>query len=328
MIAAAADTRAFQLTIDELRAASELVARAVPPTPQHRWPLLSARLGADVFVKHENHTPTGAFKVRGGVVYIDELVRRDPGCAGVVTATRGNHGQSVARAATRAGLSATVVVPSGNSVEKNAATVAFGAELIEAGDDFQSASEAARALAVERGLHPIGPFHPELVLGVASSSLELFDAVHDIDVLYVPIGMGSGICAAIATRDALGLDTEIVGVCSSHAPACARSLEAGRIVEAPATTELADGVACRTPDPRALAIIAAGATRVVEVTDDQVAEAMRNYFSDTHNVAEGAGAAPLAAALDERERIGGRRVALVLSGGNVDSGVFARVLAT
>lgn len=316
-------------TLDELRAAAEVVHAVVPPTPQHHWPTLSHRIGAEVIVKHENHAPTGAFKVRGGVVYFDELRRREPDCPGVVTATRGNHGQSIALAAARTAMSATIVVPRGNSIEKNAAMRAFGAELIEAGADFQEAREAAMALGDERGLHPIRPISPELVLGVASYCLELFDAQRGdaIDVVYVPVGMGSGICGMIAARDALGLDTEIVGVCSAHAPAYALSFDAGVAVEAAAETLLADGVACRTPDPDALAVIRGGASHIVAVSDDDVAKAMRLYFSDTHNVAEGAGAAPLAAALVERERIAGQRVAVVLSGGNVDTGVFARVLA-
>lgn len=322
----------FAFTLDELRAAAAVVGAVVPATPQHHWPTLSARLDAEVVVKHENHAPTGAFKVRGGVVYFDELRRREPDCPGVVTATRGNHGQSIALAAGRAGLRATVVVPRRNSVEKNAAMRAYGAELVEAGDDFQEAREAAMAMAAERGLHPIRPISRELVLGVASYSLELFDASSTgeglaIDVAYVPVGMGSGICGMIAARDALGIDTEIVGVVSSHAPAYALSFASGAVIEAPAETVLADGMACRIPDPDALATILAGVSRIVAVSDDEVADAMRAYFSDTHNVAEGAGAAPLAAATAERERLGGQRVALVLSGGNVDTPVFARVLA-
>ena len=321
----------FAFSLDELRAAAEVVRTVVPPTPQHHWPTLSARLGAEVVVKHENHAPTGAFKVRGGVVYFDELRRREPDSPGVVTATRGNHGQSIALAASRAGLRATVVVPRGNSVEKNAAMRAYGAELIEAGDDFQEARETAMAMADELGLHPIRPISRELVAGVASYALELFDDASSatggaIDVVYVPVGMGSGICGMIAARDALGLDTEIVGVVSAHAPAYALSFESGTVIDAPAETVLADGMACRIPDPDALAAIRSGASRIVSVTDDQVADAMRTYFSDTHNVAEGAGAAPLAAATAERDRLAGQRVAVVLSGGNVDTSIFAAVL--
>jgi len=309
-----------------LETARALVRGAMPPTPQYRWPLLCERLGTEAWIKHENHTPTGAFKVRGGLVYFDGLRARGEATRGVISATRGNHGQSVAFAARALGLAATVVVPFGNSREKNAAMRALGAELIEHGEDFQAAREHARTLADERGLHMVPSFHDDLVRGVASYWLELFEAVPELDVAYVPIGLGSGACAAIAARDALGLSTEIVGVVSAGAPTYALSLAQGRVVEAPVTTVIGDGMACRIAEPAALAILARGLTRVVEVDDDQLADAMRATFVDTHNVAEGAGAAALAAALAERERIAGRRVALALTGANVDHDVFAGVL--
>jgi len=313
-------------TRDELDAARALVRASVPATPQQRWPLLDARLAAQVWVKHENHTPVGAFKLRGGLVYFDALCRREPGLRAVFSATRGNHGQSVAFAAARHGLHASIVVPHGNSREKNAAMRALGAELIEHGADFQAAREHAQALAAAQGGHMVPSFHADLVRGVATYWMEFFEAVQP-DVVFVPIGLGSGICACVAARQASGARSRIVGVVSAHAPAYLRSFEAGHAVEAPVTTVLADGMACRVPEPAALAIIRHEVDSIVAVTDDEVAAAMRALFSDTHNVAEGAGAAALAAALQQRERLAGRSIGLALTGGNVDSAVFAQVLA-
>ena len=313
-------------SLAELEAAAALVYAVMPPTAQYAWPLLARRVGAEVWVKHENHTPTGAFKVRGGLVYFDDLARGGSP-AGVVTATRGNHGQSVGFAAARHGVRAAVVVPHGNSVEKNAAMRALGVELLERGDDFQAASEAAAALAEERGWHRMPSFHPLLVRGVGTYALELFRAVPDLHTVYVPIGLGSGIAGVIAARDALGLATRVVGVVSTEAPAYALSLAAGAPVSHPATTRVADGMACRTPVPEALDVVRQGAERVLRVSDDEVEEAMRAYFADTHNVAEGAGAAPLAALLQERTAMRGRRVAVILCGGNVDAPLVARGLA-
>ncbi|CAM5790043.1 threonine dehydratase [Rhizobacter fulvus] len=305
--------------------ARRLVRDAMPPTPQQRWPLLDQRLGAQAWVKHENHTAVGAFKLRGGLVYFDALRRREPQLRGVVSATRGNHGQSVGFAARRHGLQATIVVPRGNSVEKNAAMRALGVELIEHGDDFQAAREHAAALARDRGLHMVPSYHDDLVRGVASYWLEFFDAVEP-EVVFVPIGQGSGICACALARAHAGVKTRIIGVVSAHATAYQQSFLAGRAIEAPVTTDLADGMACRVPDEQALAIIRREVDDVVAVTDGQVADAMRVLFADTHNVAEGAGAASLAAALLQRERWAGRCIGLPLTGGNVDSAVFARVL--
>lgn len=315
------------MTIVELETAASIVYRAMPPTPQYQWPLLNERCGAEVWVKHENHTPVGAFKVRGGLVYFDDLVARRAAVPGVVAATRGNHGQSVAFAARRLGVRAALVVPHGNSVGKNEAMRALGAELIEDGHDFQAALEAAARLADERGWHLVPSFHPTLVRGVATYSLEFLRAVPDLDSLYVPIGLGSGICGAIAVRDALGLSTRIVAVVAASAPAYARSLALGRVVSHEASTRIADGMACRTPHPDALDLIRAGIDRVVEVTDDAIEAAMRAIYDDTHNVAEGAAASPLAALLAERDRMRGRKAGIVLTGGNVDRQTFARVLA-
>jgi threonine dehydratase len=310
----------------QLERAASVVYEAMPPTPQYAWPLLRQLVGAEVWVKHENHTPTGAFKVRGGLVYFRDLVQRGDRPAGVISATRGNHGLSVGFAARRWDLAATVVVPNGNSREKNAAMRALGVELIEHGHDFQAAREYAMGLAQERGLHMVPSFHPLLVHGVATYSLELLRAVPSLDLAYVPIGLGSGICGMIAAREALGLTTEVVGVVSEQAPAYALSYEQRRAVEHPVTTQIADGMACRTPEPDALEMIWRHVARVVRVSDEEVADAMRLMFTATHNVAEGAGAAGLAAALKERSRIAGRKIGLVLCGANVDRDVFARIL--
>ena len=316
----------MRLSLEELRAAAALVHARIAPTPQHHWPLLDERCGATVFVKHENHTPVGAFKVRGGIVYFDRLMAGAGRVRGVIAATRGNHGQSIALAARHHGLQATIVVPHGNSREKNAAMRAQGAELIEHGSDFQAAREHAQALAARDGLHMVPSFHPDLVLGVASYALELFDALADLDVVLVPIGLGSGACGLIAARDALGLKTEVIGVVSDGAPAYALSLAAGRVVEHAVTTQLADGMACRVPEPPALDILGRGLGAVLSVSDAEVAAAMRALFECTHQVAEGAGAAALAALVQQRARFAGRRVGLVLSGGNVDRDVYADVL--
>ena len=316
-------------SLADLETAIKIVRRRMPPTPQYAWPLLAERTGLHVVVKHENHTPVGAFKVRGGLVYLDYIQRMSPRVPGIVTATRGNHGQSVPFAALQFNIPVAVVVPHGNSVEKNAAIRALGAELIEEGHDFQAAVEAADRIATERAWHRLPSFHPLLVSGVGTYALEFFRAVPDMDTVYVPIGLGSGICGMIAARDALGLRTRIVGVVSTGAPAYALSLATGHLVSHPVTTEIADGMACRTPLPEALEIISRGADRVVQVTDAEVEQAMRAYFTDTHNVAEGAGAASLAALMQERERmqqVPGCKVGVVLSGGNVDRDVFARVL--
>ncbi len=301
-------------------------AQQIAPTPTIRWPLLEQRLGTTVHVKHENHTELGAFKLRGGAVYLHELHQREPALRGVISATRGNHGQSIARAAARLGLAATIVVPHGNSAEKNAAMRALGATLVEHGSDFQQAREHAAVLAEQRGLHMVPSFHRDLVRGVASYWLEFF-AQAQPDIVIVPIGLGSGICACAAARAACGAATRIVGVVSAQASAYKDSFEAGRVIEAPVSTQLADGMACRVPEADALAIIRREVEAVVAVSDAEVADAMRVYFSDTHNAAEGAGAAALAAALQQRAAYAGRSLGLVLSGGNVDREVFARVLA-
>jgi threonine dehydratase len=310
--------------LGQLEHAHGVVGVAMPPTPAHLWPLLSERLGATVIVKHENHTPTGAFKVRGGLVYVDRLKRKRPRTPGIVSATRGNHGQSLAYAAGRYGLPVTIYVPRGNSTEKNRAMRALGANLVEYGEDFQAAREEAGRRAEIDGLEFVPSFHPDLVLGVATYGLEFLRQAGDLDVLYVPIGQGSGICGCIMARDLLGLKTEIVGVQSTEAPSYALSFAEGAVVTTETSDTLADGLATRVPDADALAIICKGASRIVQVTDDEVGAAIRAYWTDTHNLAEGAGAASLAAALQEKARTRGKRVGLVLSGGNIDFDLFNR----
>ena len=312
----------------ELERAHRLVGAVVPPTPAHAWPLLAQRLGTPVVVKHENHTPTGAFKVRGGLIYLDRLKREQPDVRGIISATTGNHGQSLAFAARRAGVPVTIYVPRGNSVEKNSAMRAFGANLVEHGNDFQVAREEAVRHGERDGLHMVPSFHRDLVLGVATYALELLRSSPDLDVLYVPIGQGSGICACIKARDLLGLKTEIVGVQSTEAPSYALSYAAGRVVTTETSNTRADGVATRFPDADAVAMIVKGAARMVQVSDDEIGAAIRAYWTDTHNLAEGAGAAPLAAALQDKAKLQGKRVGLVLSGGNIDFDLFQRWAGT
>jgi len=313
-------------TLDEIRTAQDLVYALMQPTPQISWPLLNRRLGTEVWVKHENHTPIAAFKARTAIVYAAEVFKHSPGIRGLITATRGNHGQSVALAGTRFGVPVSIVVPFGNSLEKNAAMRAQGATLVEYGQDFQEAREYAGRLALEQGWHFVPSYHRDIVKGVASYWVELFSAQPELDVVYVPIGMGSGICAACAARNGMQLKTKIVGVVSEGAPAYELYFEAGKKVEAQVTTVIADGMACRRPDDEPLEIIAQNVDHMVRVTDDEIREAMRIYFTDTHNVVEGAGAAALAAASRERSALARKRVGLIVTGGNVDREVFAKVL--
>jgi threonine dehydratase len=315
---------AFDLS--ELESAAELVHRVMPPTALHRWPKLSSRAGCSVHVKHENHTPTGAFKVRGGIVYLNRLSEQQPNVAGVISATRGNHGQSIAFAAARSGVAATIYVPRGNSPDQNSSIAAFGANLIEFGRDFDEAKHEAFRVAAARQLHFIPSFHRDLVAGVASYALEMFRAAATLDAVYVGVGMGSGICGLIAARDALGLKTEIIGVGPFNAPATADSFAAGKVTPAAAANTFADGLATREPNPEAIATICRGVSRFVQVTEEEIAAAMRIYFDDTHQVAEGAGAAPLAALLKDKQRMADKNVALVLSGGNIERARYLKVL--
>jgi threonine dehydratase len=314
-------------SLEQIREAQNVLYRFMPPTPQYSWPLINRRLGAEVWVKHENHTPVGAFKIRGAMLYMEWLTRTQPELRGVIAATRGNHGQGVAMAARLHGVACVIVVPHGNSVEKNRAMVAQGAELVEHGQDFQESLEYARVLAGERGFVMVDSFHERLVMGTATYALEFLKSAPALARVYVPIGLGSSICGVSAARNALGLTTEIVGVVASGSPSYARSFMQRKVVEAPAQTAIADGLACRTPNPMATEIIWQNVARIIEVSDAEIEAAMRAVFQDTHNVAEGAAAAALAGALKEQDVNRGKRVGIVLTGGNVDADVFARVLA-
>ncbi|MFT4241286.1 MAG: threonine dehydratase [Acidovorax sp.] len=313
-------------TLSDIEAAAQVVYRDFAPTPQYRWGLLGERLGTECWLKHENHTPVGAFKIRGGLTYFDQLAQHGALPREVICATRGNHGQSIGWAARAHGVACTIVVPHGNSFEKNAAMRALGVTLIVYGSDFQEAREHAIQLAAERGAHMVPSFHFDLLRGVSTYWWEFLRAVPQLQVAYVPIGQGSGACSAIAAKLALGHGVRIVGVVSSHAPTYADSVAAGRVVESPVTTRLADGMACRVADAQALAIIAPHIDHIVQVSDAEVAAAMRALFTDTHNVAEGAGAAAFAAAMQEKDRLRGQCVGLALTGGNVDAPVFSEVL--
>ena len=309
-------------TLPELEAAARIVYAAFPPTPQYAWPLLAQRLGTEVWVKHENHTPTGAFKLRGGLVFMERLKRESPATPGVVSATRGNHGQSLAYAGARYGVPVTILVPQGNSVEKNNAMRAQGARVIEHGRDFDEAREEAARLAKAEGLVFAPSFARDLVMGVATYALEFFRAAPPLAALYVPIGLGSGICGCILARDLLGLKTEIIGVQSTEAPTYALSVSMGHVVTTETANTRADGIATRIPDAAAFEIIRKGAARIVTVTDHEIAAAIRAYWQDTHNLAEGAGAAPLAALMQEAHQMRGQRVGVVLCGGNIDLALF------
>ena len=315
------------LTLQDIEHAASVVYRSFQATPQYCWGLSSKRLGVDCWIKHENHTPVGAFKIRGGLTYFEALRATCTLPTQVISARRGNHGQSMGWAARAQGVACTIVVPRGNSQEKNAAMRALGVTLVEHGDEFQDAREHAMALAAERGAHMVPSFHKDLVSGVATCWWEFFKAVPQMDVAYAPIGMGSGAAAAIQAKLALGHRVKIVGVVSAHATSYADSIAAGRVVAAPVTTRLADGMACRMADPAALSVLAPHLDRIVQVSDAEVADAMRHLYADTHNVAEGAGAASFAAAMQERAGLKGKTVGVTLCGGNVDAEVFARVLA-
>jgi threonine dehydratase len=320
-------------SLAQIRDAQALVYRHMPPTPQYTWPLINERLsagqrqGTQAWIKHENHTPVGAFKLRGALVYLEWLKLIQPEVEGAVAATRGNFGQGVAMAARLYGLKAVIVVPQGNSKEKNQAMMAQGAELVEHGHDFQESLEFAGTLAVQRGFVMVESFHERLVMGTATYAMELFEAVPPLDTVYVPIGLGSSICGVASARYALGLATEIVGVVAAESPSYALSFRQREIVEAPSRTAISDGQSCRTPNLQAMEIIWENVTRIIEVSDAEIAEAMRIYYQDTHNLAEGAGAAALAGAIKEKQNHADRRIGIVLTGGNVDRETYIKVLA-
>lgn len=313
-------------TLSEIESAKALIRPHVRETPTYRWPLLEAELGVEVWVKHENHTPVGAFKIRGGLVYLDELKRAEPNVPGVIAATTGNHGQSIAYAARESGIRAVIVVPHGNNPEKNAAMRSLGAELVEHGNEFQEALEYSRELASRDGLHPVPSFHPWLVRGVATYGLELFRSVADLDAVFVPIGLGSGFCGLAAAREALGLKTELVGVVSEHAPAYALSFRQDEFIEVPSRTRVAEGVACKTPNRDALGQIRRHAREIVTVSDDEALAAMGDLLRCTHNLAEGSGALAWAALKKHRHEWQGRRVAVILSGGNASTALMREVM--
>ena len=314
-------------SLTQIREAQTVVYRHMPPTPQYTWPLINRRLRAEAWIKHENHTPVGAFKLRGALVYGVWLKETHPELKGMVAATRGNHGQGVATAARLLGLKAVIVVPHGNSREKNQAMIAQGADLVERGHDFQESLEFAGRLAAELGFAMVDSFHERLVMGTATYAMELFEAAPPLDLVYVPIGLGSSISGISAARNALGLKTEIVGVVSSESPSYALSFAQHKIVEAPSNTAIADGLACRKPNPQAMEVIRTNVARIVQVPDSAIAEAMRAFYEDTHNLAEGAGAAALAAALQEKDKLEDKRVGIVLTGANVDREMYERVLS-
>jgi threonine dehydratase len=314
-------------SLTQIREAQTVVYRHMPPTPQYTWPLINRRLRAEAWIKHENHTPVGAFKLRGALVYGVWLKETHPELKGMVAATRGNHGQGVATAARLLGLKAVIVVPHGNSREKNQAMIAQGADLVERGHDFQESLEFAGRLAAELGFAMVDSFHERLVMGTATYALEFFEAAPPLDVVYVPIGLGSSVSGISAARNALGLKTEIVGVVSSQSPSYALSFAQHKIVEAPSNTVIADGLACRKPNPQAMEVIWTNVARIVQVPDSAIAEAMRAFYEDTHNLAEGAGAAALAAAMQEKDKLEDKRVGIVLTGANVDREMYERVLS-
>lgn len=313
-------------TLAEFEKAQSIVYETMTPTLQHNWPLLEVELGCEVWLKHENHTPTGAFKVRGGLVHM--RLRQERGeTNGVITASTGNHGQSIPFAAKREGVAAVIVVPENNSKEKNAAMRALGAELVETGHDFNAAKDAMERMADERNLDIVPSFHGELVMGVSTYAHELFGAAGELDAVYVPIGMGSGCCGVIAARDILGLKTEVIGVVSTEANAYALSYKAGKAISTNSIGTFAEGMAVRIPHQEALDCIIKGCSRIVEVDDHQIAEAMRLAYRATHNITEGAGAGALAGIVHERERMAGKRVGAIVSGGNIDAERYAQVLA-
>ena len=320
-------------SLAQIRQAQAVVYGHMPPTPQYTWPLVNTRLSAaakaetEAWIKHENHTPVGAFKLRGALVYMDWVRHSQPAPQGVMAATRGNHGQGVAMAARLAGLRAIIVVPHGNSQEKNRAMIAQGAELVEHGEDFQESLEFARRLAADLGFTMVDSFHERLVMGTATYALEFFESAPPLDTIYVPIGLGSSICGVSAARNALGLKTEIVGVVAEESPSYSLSFSQHKVIEAPSRTAIADGLACRTPNAQAMEVIWANVARIVEVSDAEIAAAMRAFYEDTHNLAEGAGAAALAGALKEHHHIGGKRIGIVQTGGNVDRATYAEVLS-
>jgi len=313
--------------LDELHQAKELIHTVMPATPAYNWPQINSNTGCNVWVKHENHTPTTAFKVRGGIYLLDKLSRSKNKPPGIISATRGNHGQSLSFSGASKGIPVVIVAPECNSADQNRAIKSFGAKLILHGVDFEASRQYSHKLQEENGYFHVPPFCRDLVIGVATYALEFMSAVKDLDTIYVPVGMGSGICGLIKTRDLLGLKTKIVGVVAEGAPTFYQSFQAGHIIPTSEANTIADGVATSSPMEEGFEIIKHGAERIVKVSDQQIAEAMYQYYKFTHNLAEGAGATALAALNKEKQLMAGKKVGVILTGGNIDFKRFCEYVA-
>lgn len=310
---------------DALRA-RELVMQHLRRTPTWSYPALSRELGCELFIKHENHQPIGAFKVRGGISLMASLSDLERG-RGVVAATRGNHGLSLAYAARLFGTRAVIVVPHGNNPEKNEAMRALGAELVEYGRDFDEACQQAERLVASQGLRYIhSAEEPAMLAGVASLGIELFEDVPDLDYVFVPVGLGSGICGICLARGVLSPRTQVVGVQAERAPSIYLSWKQKRLVTTESADTFADGLATRVPAELTLEVIQRDVADFVAVGEGAIAWAIRDLLRYTHNLAEGAGAAPLAAIRERRDWVRGKRVAMIMSGGNIDTATLKRVL--
>ena len=312
-------------TLKDAYAARPRVYRVVKPTPLMRHALLSAETGLDLYVKHENHNPTGAFKIRGGLNLIASLSAEER--RGVITASTGNHGQSIAYASQREGVPCTIVVPRGNNPEKNAAMRALGAEVIEFGRDFDEAREKVEQMQHERGLRYVHSANePLLIAGVATYALEIFDDLPDVDVVLVPIGGGSGACGCSIVRTGIGSRAKVIGVQAAGADAFARSWRTHTRVVGDKADTFAEGMATRVTFDLPFGILQRELDDVVTLGEDELAEGVRLALRATHNLAEGAGGSALAAALKLRDRLAGRKVVCVMSGGNIDRATLRRVL--
>lgn len=313
-------------TLNDVRAARERIAPHIRPTPLMRHPLLEAESGIELWVKHENHNPTGAFKVRGGLNVIGSL-DTDERSRGVVTASTGNHGQSIAMACRMHGVACTVFVPEGNNPDKNAAMRAYGAALEEVGRDFDEAREACETRATETGARYVHSANePLLLAGVGTYALEIFETLVDIDTVFVPIGGGSGACGLITVRNGTGLKTRIVGVGAANADAVYRSWHGPERVVGTSAATFADGVATRVTFDLTFGLLKSHLDDFCVLTEAELAEGVRIALRTTHNLAEGAGAAAIAAAVKHRAKFQGRRVVAVMSGGNIDTSTLRRIL--
>ena len=314
------------MTLDDIRSAQHTVYRVLRPTPLLSHPLLDLETGLEIRVKHENHNPTGAFKVRGGVNLVSRLSADER--RGVVTASTGNHGQSIALACQAEGVPCTVAVPVGNNPEKNAAMRALGARVLEVGRDFDEAREHVERLAAERSLRYVHSANePHLIAGVATYALEIFEEAPETEVLLVPIGGGSGACGCALVRRLLGRKAEIIGVQAAGADAFTRSWRTGTRVVGDTAATFAEGMATRVTFDLTFGILRELLDDIVTLTEEELADGVRLALRTTHNLPEGAGAASLAAAVKLQDRFRGRRVVCVMSGGNIDQRTLARILA-